>query len=770
MTQREQAQFSLRPLALGCALGLVVCFALYDVLLYSNLRREARGQALSMASVSASVLNMKIAAGLRLGKDLSRFTGLYRLLAQAVAGLPQGSSITVLLPDGRPAAVFGGNAAMDGAEAAQDGLRVSMPVLDRHGREAGRTFISLPKTGLEQAISPNVRSVILWQAVLAALAMILFLRFSSSAVLSARIRSLSRQVLLAVSLGVILLFLGISVFLSMQVYLEHYEADSRASALRIGRILNEDLNKLLLVGVSLGSTRDLDQYLKKMSASASDDSIVLSVVDQSGRVIGSSHELSTPLAEHLSFSLPLDRGRTSLSSFHREGGWSVAVSITHDAWKKGVIALALNVLTMLVIALMVMLEAFLLLFHFASPEKAALPETTGESAPFRDSTILRALLFVFLLAKDLSISFIPLRMGELAPEGGTLFMGLPVSAEIVAAACGIMLAGTWIRRSGLAPAMVCGTFLALTGNLISAFSPWPWLFIPARCLAGAGYGLVLLPAQAAAVKEGKLTFLFAGVYAGSLCGGALGAILADYLGYAPVFLVSALLMLPLLPLFLFFGRTAQSAAREPQAARPPRGALAALLLSPAFLALLCFSLIPASLMDIGLMNYFLPVFLHAAGAAQSDIGRVYMLYCLVLICLGPRIEKIIVARSAERAAVFLGMVACAAAAAAFIPLPPLAASLTGAFCLGLAVCCNIPGQSACLLRLKEARDLGVELSMSALNTVERAGQMIGPLCMGALFATAGVSTLILGGGAAALLIGGTAFLTVTRRSNGAACK
>ncbi|MDR2503071.1 MAG: MFS transporter [Deltaproteobacteria bacterium] len=753
MNQAISNTFFSRRLALGCVLGLLACFALYDLLLYSGLRREARDQALSIAAVSASALNMKISAGLRLGKELDRFAGLDRVLAQAGTALPQGGGIAVLLPDGRIASLWGE------LREKGDGLLVSAPIADRLETEVGRTLVSLPEEYARQGIAPGMRGLILLQAALALLFFLFLYRGAAS-----RFPALNRKKLMLSGLGLILLPLLVSMLFSLRVYLEQRETAAGASALHIERILSEDLNKLLLVGVSLGGTRGLEQYLQKMSAHAPDNSVALRVLDESGRSISSSHAPGTPLAGHLSFRLPLSSGRAA-TGMEQQGNaslWQVEVGLTRSSWQESITSLVLNVLTMLVIALTLMLEVFLLLFHFAAGDTENAAQGQRHSA-----LLLRALLFVFALSKDLSVSFIPLRMGELAADSGIkpLLMSLPVSAEIVAAACGIMLAGVWMRQRGPAPAMTCGALLALLGNLAAAFAAWPWMFVLARSLAGAGYGLFLLPAQAVSVKEGKLAFLFAGVYAGFLCGSAMGAMLADYMGYAAVFMLSALIILPLLPLpRLLFGGSAPTQDRQQAAPAhmPLLRGLAALLRSPAFLTLLCFSLIPAAFLDIGLMNYFLPVFLHASGADQSDIGRVFMLYCLALICLGPQVEKIINAHKAERAAVFSGMLFCAAGAAAFTALPPLAASFTGAFCLGLACCCNIPGQSAFLLRLKVTSDLGVELSMSALNTVERAGQMIGPLCIGAFFAAAGASTLIMGGVAAALLAGGAAFMAATR--------
>jgi predicted MFS family arabinose efflux permease len=734
----------LRLLSFGSAVILLVCFVLYDALLYSDLQRELRVQRRNAAAISASVLNMKISAGLRLGKDLRRFTGLDRLLFQIKTELPAGCGIRVSLPDGSVMASLG--EATPGAPAPP----VTLPITDRLGGTAGSTAIHMPEDGFAGEILPRICQVVLPQIVLTvAAALFFFLLDRKAGTFFARAGN--RKKLLALGLGVTILFVGISLIPSARLYLEQYEQSSADTAARIGRILNEDLNKLLLVGVSLGATGDMSAYLRKMSANTRNNAIALHVLTPDGEIAGSSHPPDTPLEERFSFRQPL-RGAAGSPGESETRPWNIRVSVTSAAWNAGLVALALNALTLLIVDLMVMLEAFLLLFHFASSAES------GGCSGLRKSSPVRAIFFVFLLAKDLPVSFIPLRMLDFSGSGEMppFVMGLPISAEILMAACGILLGGFTMKRHGPAASITAGMTLTMLGNALSMAASWPWLFILARGLAGAGYGLALLPAQAIAVREGRLAFLFAGVYAGYLCGGALGAIVAEHLGYSAVFGISALLTLAILP-FPRLSLGGLPGAR--QKALPPDGEInggrmRGLFASPAFLGLLAFSLLPASFLDIGLMNYFLPVFMHEAGASQSDIGRVFMLYCLVLICLGPGIEHIISRRKAERAAVFCGALACAAAVGGFLILPPLAASLSGAVCLGLAVCCNIPGQSGFLLRLPAARALGTELSMSVLNAAERVGQMAGPPCIGALFTALSVSGLALGGG---LITGAAAF-------------
>jgi predicted MFS family arabinose efflux permease len=284
----------------------------------------------------------------------------------------------------------------------------------------------------------------------------------------------------------------------------------------------------------------------------------------------------------------------------------------------------------------------------------------------------------------------------------------------------------------------------------------PVPFIIARGVTGAGYGLIILPPQAEAVKEGKVAYLFAGVYAGSLCGSSLGAMLADSLGYAGVFGVSAVFLLVLAPLpFLLFSR-GRAAAQEksvplpapvPSETRERMRQMLSLARDPAFWVLALCSLIPGSFLEVGLLNFYLPVFLNSAGMTQSDIGRVFLLFCLVIIHAGPKMENLLSAPRHMPVLVFLGGMAGAGALGVFAFLPPTAASLCAAVFLGLAIGCNIPGQCGCLMGLRAARLLGETVSVSILNTLERAGQMLGPICLGLLLTALGPAGFSLWSGA-----------------------
>lgn len=180
-------------------------------------------------------------------------------------------------------------------------------------------------------------------------------------------------------------------------------------------------------------------------------------------------------------------------------------------------------------------------------------------------------------------------------------------------------------------------------------------------------------------------------------------------------------------------RRATSSGQSP-AARLTLPQIRRLLADRHFLAFILLALLPSALLCVGFLNYFLPVFLKQADVAQSNIGRIYMLNCLIVIYSGPLFARLVGNSLHKGPLLFWAGILSALSVACFCFLPPLPASVAGSILLGLATGLNIPAQSEFLLELDIARAIGVDQAMSLLDALQRVGQVIGPVCVGAVMA------------------------------------
>lgn len=725
---------------LGWPIILVCSLLIYDALLFSSIRRETWRQTLASARIAADNLRLKLAVGMRLGKTPEKYRGLDALVRFAsdaaqrpMAVLDTGGRI-IFAHGGFPGQAFGAGELLsdtDGILLREDpqGRSLFLPVAGRDGAAAAYIGVRMARAPLEAELWSVFGRQPAAQGVFSAAGLLLLAILLRPG--CGRRRLSPRFCCLAVFSAVMLAGGTLALYTAGTRYTDALLRDAG----RTGALLTRDLQRLAQAGVTLERMSSVDAYLADIEA-AHNGAVALTITDPQGCRVAGNDTAKTALPDaSLIFALG-DAGQ-------------LVVSLVREPWLKHLRALALDMLTMTVVAFIFMLELFLLLTR-----STALP-SDGPPAPrspdMRSGILMRPLAFFMLFAMDMSISFIPLRMAEFVPPDHPeldILLGLPISAEMGLTGLGVLLAGVWIQRQGTRSPLETGLLLICLGCFGSMWAAAPWQFVLARTLVGFGYGLALLTAQACTVRTGLLADMFAGVYAGSLCGSALGAMLAEHFGYTSVFLLSALVLLCLLPLPLIFLPGGHGAEDADADSRPGFRQMLTLLTDRRFVAFSLLSLVPSAMLCVGFLNYLLPVYLKGTGAAQSDIGRIYMLNCLLVIYSGPPLTRLVLRTRSPAFMVCLAGIVAAAGLLAPAVLPPLPAILLGAVLIGLATGLNIPAQSEYLLQLESARAVGIGGSMGLLDALQRVGQVLGPLGAGAvlMFMSVDRAALLLGVG------------------------
>jgi predicted MFS family arabinose efflux permease len=247
------------------------------------------------------------------------------------------------------------------------------------------------------------------------------------------------------------------------------------------------------------------------------------------------------------------------------------------------------------------------------------------------------------------------------------------------------------------------------------------------------------------------TVLFGGIF----CGTALGGVLADRLGQANVFLLSAIFVA--ISALLIFSLVADSGSRETKplthVERPP---LLASLRNRPFAALVFGIAIPNNVILQAFISYLVALMLDSLGASPGDIGRTLMAFFLTIALVGP-----LAGRAAERG---VSVSAVALSGALLTGLSLLAAatwpSEIAIFCavLGSGIGSGMVRGAQVSLSMSIAetglKHLGTDPVLGALRTAERFGSIIGLLFIAAIaglygyaVATAAVAVIALGGAA-----------------------
>jgi len=354
-------------------------------------------------------------------------------------------------------------------------------------------------------------------------------------------------------------------------------------------------------------------------------------------------------------------------------------------------------------------------------------------------------LFVFCFAEELQKSFLPLFVAEFYSENDLfsrdIMMGLPISAFMFVIAVFTPFAGKLVDKIGNKPLFLAGLLPAIAGYLFCYLAQSGNDILIGRSMTAIGYAVITISCQsyiaAVVVAENRARGMavFVGVLmTATMCGTAIGAILADWLGYKPVFLVATgfAVMAGILG-YSMLSTDLPAPEKKKEPVGVSRSPIATLLRNSQFVLIVLFCAIPAKVILTGFLYLFVPIYLASLDATQSEIGRVMMLYSLIIIPISP-----LASGFADRLNKNLWMVIGATIASGIVLLG-LYQSASVAMVLSVVVALGIvhsflkaPLIVAAMEAAEKSPDITRTGALSLLRTSERIGSVIGPVVVAAL--------------------------------------
>jgi MFS family permease len=394
---------------------------------------------------------------------------------------------------------------------------------------------------------------------------------------------------------------------------------------------------------------------------------------------------------------------------------------------------------------------------------------------------VRIPLFVFAFAEELQKSFLPLFVREIFTPvpwlSEPVVIGLPIAVYLVVLALAGPFAGTWAGRYGSRRLFLAGVVPAVAGFLGCAAADSIGELVAWRGVTALGYAMVTIGCQDYVIatsgtsRWGRNLIVFAGVImSATMCGTAIGAILADRLGYRAVFIVAALLA-------VFGGMLAAGILRDerdheadavgdakPQAHGRLKS-LATVLANGRFMLFLLCIAVPANVLIAAYLWYMVPLYLSDLGASTSEIGRVIMAYYLLIVVVGPLASQFVDKPGRLGWLVGLGSVASAAGLIAFHDWQSIWAVVLTVIMLGLTHAVAKGGQVPLALEICafEITLVGRNTVLSILRFLERMGSVVGLLVAAVLIEVYGYEVAI---GVTGSLVSGAALLFLVARLAG----
>lgn len=549
-------------------------------------------------------------------------------------------------------------------------------------------------------------------------------------------------------------------YLNFNMYKALYMDIAQENTMLTASIIQKDINSVIAKGVSYQDLYQVEGWLQKVIEAVPEIDDVDIVSDQSEKMLDAAENTALNKSEDKElyrFNLPLVQD----SSGQKAGiKTSIDISVSEKYIKSRTTEIALDSLTVLIIAFFFMVEItiFLLLilqkevYDFRKKNKLDIQNASSSYSPVE---FIRPMAFFFFLASSMAVSYIPLMMKELyQPLLGLskdVVLGLPISVELLCVSLSIIVTGYVIDKKGWRAPFFVGLLFLLAGSLLSGLAWNGIMFILARGVAGIGYGFSWMAmrsyctsAPSLEEKSKGLSSYNSGIFAGFNCGIAIGAMLADRIGFSNVFFV-ALGGIVLTAYFVYqFMEKGSSKAIE--ASEKPQAGLGAFefLSNPSILLFFVLLTLPVAVCSM-FMDYFFPLFGASINLSTSNIGRGFLIHGLCIVYLGPYLGNFMGRVLDVRRGSILSALMTAVALLIFAKFGSLYAALAAILMLGLADSFGVVAQNNYFLSLQATGQMGESKALAYYSMVRRLGQMAGPFIFGGLaLMGAGMSVGVIG--------------------------
>jgi predicted MFS family arabinose efflux permease len=778
---------ALRIKILGIAILLLIFSQAFNASLsISSFEKLYRNLLISSYQVVARDLQRNVKTAIRFGKPIDKFIGMNRLMEEVRHNIPDLYNVSVSLPNGK--VLYSLREQLVGTSMPTD-LRVDFGRMeetspDNSTTEAilfqGKYHVLLPITNVskkwvgticisfqEQLIIDKIKEIItenlealgittLISALILSCGLFFFISFKEGQ----RLQKLRIYFLLLLILGGAQVYYAAS---NTEAFRNNYLDITRSKTGQLAKLLKDDIEYLLSKGIQINRLFKIDALMSEIIGAATE------IEDM--RILDKEDELL--YLANTEGIVTIQRGKTPKSSSIQEAAndeaYEVLLPLEKESQTEGFLTLRLSrevigakikeiildSVTVVIISLLFLVELVILFLILLTRE---LTKTGQGKAAESDSNIygmIRPSVFIFMFSMDLSISFIPLYMEQLyEPILGLsrdIIIGLPISFEMLCAGIMLVVAGIWMDRRGWREPFVAGIISCSIGAFLSGMAASGIEFVLARGIVGMGYGLTLMAAQGfifgttSSINRAQgISILFAGVYAGSICGGAIGAMLAERIGYAAVFFVTAFGMaVPVVFLLTVMRGLPNQASRMNMPVQIVRektrlGNSLRFLSNRNVLSLLLFNSIPGALCLVGFLYYVTPIYLNRVGTSQSNIGRVLMIFGFFMIYVSPVISRYVDRSENKKAYIALSGILSGLGLMTFYFFGGFLATALVIIMIGLSSSFGISSRTAYVLSLRITQEVGVGEAMGTYRALERLGQVLGPLALGAAITVVGI--------------------------------
>ena len=530
---------------------------------------------------------------------------------------------------------------------------------------------------------------------------------------------------------------------------------------------------IVMVSIGVQSIIMYDQYKAKYKSAISDGaSGILNYLEVSVNTMhqkGIPYEKMSGLTEYLTekaedtpiiwniriYRSIADTGET----LKRENSWVISVPLTHEADGNNTqVEIQISqeymnqkMMNMLLVFLVTMIVAAVIIF-----EAMRLPDilmfrrsssfNTGSFMQYEKITSgIRIISFIIFMGVYSSMPFSAILMRQWNAKifglSTDVSASLPMTLELLSVMLFSILFARLFKKSGQKVLVLSSGICMIAGNALCALVAGPGDIILFRILCGAGFaglkhGLNTIISSGSEGEERtglNIAGMNAGLLGGIMCGGSLGAVIANsmgisltYLFTAGLLLVSVALVLYIIPWKLLKQKIRDVASREKTATK----GLMQVLFKGNVLKYLLMVTLP---LNVGLMFIvaFIPGYVQKLELPVILISYGYLVNGLVGIYLGPALSRLLTKIMGRTMSVSLMLVMGAIAILILGIQPSIAVILVSTALMGLFDGFGSPVSIDYFIEMPEIKSkVDISSSLAFLGVVGNATQMISPMFYG----------------------------------------
>ena len=407
-------------------------------------------------------------------------------------------------------------------------------------------------------------------------------------------------------------------------------------------------------------------------------------------------------------------------------------------------------------------------------QRFQLGQAPAESSDTDRLAGVRAPLFCFLLAEELTRSFLPsyvksvmVPIPGLSPQ---IVVGLPIVLFMLIVACGQPYFGALSERIGHRRTMIYGAGIAALGFAVTALSVTVFDLLLWRSLSALGYALVFVSAQGLILAYTNSETrahgfaLFVGAFmVATVCGPSIGGILADNIGERATFMISAVLALSSILAIRLLPKDAQRDPAKPPVVVPRLVEVRSLVFNRNFMTLTGLAAVPAKILLTGVGFYLVPLYVVSIGTTPAMAGRILMTYAVVMVLMAPLVSPLANNRKNREWLVSAGLCVSGFGGLLMLAGGSVPWVFAAVLLIGVGQSLSITAQSALVSDhcRQEMKIMGDQTVYGVYRLVERLGNAAGPLIASGLVIAMGYQYSFIAIGAM-VMVCGIAFTLIVR--------